>query len=205
MIEKLKELPIGSSFLFGQFIEKNVRVRYYTFGMSNEWSKKNFESFYASHIDKVYRFIFFRVGGNTAIAEDLVSEIFVKALEHFGEYDERKSRSAWIMTIARNHLFNYWRDTKKTDALPEDVDEDGRGDAFWFAGAWAAWQKDKEKLGLYELLDQLTPDEQEIVTFHYIVGYSYAEIAELRQTTEGAVKVAAHRAIGKLRSLLQKK
>ncbi|HLD61243.1 MAG TPA: RNA polymerase sigma factor [Patescibacteria group bacterium] len=170
--------------------------------MDKKWSQKDFESFYHRHIDKVYRFIFFRVGGNTNTTEDLVSEIFIKALDHFANYDEEKSRSAWIMTIARNHLFNYWRDTKKTQALPEDKEEDERGDNFWFAQARMAWQNDGEKLELQELLAQLTPEEQEIVTFHYIAGYSYAEIAEFKGTTEGAVKVATHRAIKKLRTLL---
>ncbi len=49
---------------------------------------------------------------------------------------------------------------------------------------------------------KIEPAEAELVTFHYILGYSYAEIGELKGQTEGAVKVAAHRALKKLRSLL---
>ncbi len=96
-------------------------------------SKREFEKFYNNHLDKVYRFVFFRCNGNRELTEDLVSEIFMKALEHFDSYDEKVSKSAWIMTITRNHLANYWRDSKKTSLLPEDEDredQEGTGDGF---------------------------------------------------------------------------
>ena len=168
-------------------------------------SKREFEKFYNNHLDKVYRFVFFRCNGNRELTEDLVSEIFMKALEHFDSYDEKVSKSAWIMTITRNHLANYWRDSKKTSLLPEDEDredQEGTGDGFWLAAAKHIFEKEKSQSEVYELLAKIEPAEAELVTFHYILGYSYAEIGELKGQTEGAVKVAAHRALKKLRSLL---
>ena len=167
--------------------------------------KKLFEQFYHEHFDKVYRFVFFRSGGDKEKTEDLVSEIFMKALEHFDSYDKKLSSSAWIMTIARNHLINSWRDAKPTVALPEDEDtsdERANSDAFWLNSALAVWDKQHVKLEIHDLLASLSPDEAEIVTFHYLLGYNYTEIAAIRKTTEGAVKVAAHRALKKLRSQL---
>lgn len=163
--------------------------------------KKKFEKFYEEHLDKVYRFIFFRCG-NKDLAEDLVSEIFMKALEHFDNYDEKKSSSAWIMTIARNHLINYWRDKKPTQPLPGETPEDSDDaydDAFWLKSARLAFNKDKEAQEIYELLATLSKEEAELVTFHYLIGYSYLEIAKQKQMSEGSVKVAVHRAIKKLR------
>ena len=155
-------------------------------------------------MDKVYRFVFFRCGGNKELAEDLVSEIFIKALEHFDSYDETVSKSAWIMTITRNHLINYWRDTKKTSPLPEDEteQEDKSSDAFWLKLGLSAWRKQTNQTEVQELLLKLPLDEAELVTFHYLLGYSYAEIAAEKGMSAGAVKVAAHRAIKKLRTLL---
>lgn len=164
--------------------------------------KSDFEHFYNLHIDKVYRFIFFRVGTNKDLAEDLVSEIFMKALEHFADYDPKISQSAWIMTIAKNHLSNHWRDRKQASGLPNEEDE--AGDGFWLNLAIEARKKDVIKQEVYELLAKLDKNSQEIVTFHYILGYSYSEIAEMRNMTETAVKVAAHRAIKKLGAELNK-
>ncbi|MSU75669.1 MAG: RNA polymerase sigma factor [Candidatus Magasanikbacteria bacterium] len=166
--------------------------------------KKVFEKFYNTHFDKVYRFVFFRSGGNKELAEDLVSEIFMKALDHFDGYDENVSKSAWIMTISKNHLANHWRDTKKTSPLPEDDvgDESYTTDAFWLKSGLSVGRKQANNAEVYELLAQLEETEAEIVTLHYIIGYNYLEIGAMKNMSEGAIKVAAHRAIKKLRTLL---
>lgn len=168
--------------------------------------KKSFERFYNEHFDKVYRFVFFRVGNDKALAEDLVSDIFLKALKAFDSFDEARGHSAWILTITKNHLANHWRDTKPAVALPSQDSEpshDTQSDDAWLL---AAGKKQQDlffiRQELVELLSNLSSDEQEIVTFHYLSGYSYLEIAKERGVTEGAVKTMAHRAIKKMRNLL---
>ncbi len=165
------------------------------------FSQRDFEKFYNEHVDKVYRFVLFRVGVNKEIAEDLVSEIFIKALKNFSSYDVSLSQSAWIMTIARNHVINYYRDNKMHQSLPED-EENAENYSFWLKEAKNAFSKDAAQQELYELLKKLSVDEQEIVTFHYIMGYSYGEIAQMKGLSEGAVKVAAHRALKKMKQPL---
>lgn len=164
--------------------------------MRDQVRKQAFEKFYNEHIGKVYRYVFFRVGGNKDLAQDLVSEIFMKALEHFGDYDESKSKSAWIMTIAKNHMANYWRDRKISEELPED-DAQSADDA-WLKLASKAHKQEAVKQEINHLLTKLGEQDREIVTFHYLLGYSYSDIAEMKNMTESAVKVAAHRAIKKL-------
>ncbi|MBP6859455.1 MAG: RNA polymerase sigma factor [Candidatus Magasanikbacteria bacterium] len=164
--------------------------------MLNKNTKKDFEQFYNNHIDKVYRFVYFRVSCDKELAQDLVSEIFMKAVEHFTDYDEAKSHSAWIMTIAKNHLANHWRDLKPGSHLPED--DESLSEGFWLKSAINLFKKEQSKQELEEALESLDAVSREIVTFHYLLGYSYAEIAEIRGMTETAVKVAAHRAVKKL-------
>ncbi len=166
-------------------------------------SKREFEKFYNQHLDKVYRFVFFRCGGNKEQAEDLVSEIFMKALENFENYDTKQSTSAWIMTITKNHLINHWRDSKPTSSLPEALDDDDQNpDALWLAAGIRSWRAQERRVEIYDLLAKLNQSEAEVVTLHYIFGYSYSEIAEQKQMSEGAAKVAAHRTIKKLRTML---
>lgn len=165
--------------------------------------KRDFEKFYSENIDKVYRFVFFRCQ-DKALTEDLVSEIFLKVLEHFSEYDASKSKTAWLMAITKNHMANYWRDRKIT--LPIEIEnedeESGSNDALWLKSALVEAEKQMNKSMVYDMLQKLKPEEAEIVTLHYLFGYSYSEIASMKQTTEGAVKVAAHRIVKKLHALL---
>jgi len=121
----------------------------------------------------------------------------MKALENFDRYDEKISTSAWLFTIAKNHLTNHWRDTRPAQTLPE-TNEDGGEDKKWQILAIEAFKKADLSREVDDYLAKLTEEEREIVTFHYLFGYSYTEIAEMMYKTEGAVKVAAHRAIKKM-------
>lgn len=159
--------------------------------------KRLFEVFYKANLDRIYRYVFFRVGRNESVTQDLVSEIFIKALNHFEKYDEKISRSAWIYRIAHNHLANYFRD-KKPQVDLEDVayslmGQDGRREM----------ESQEEQMKLKKALDRLSPEERRLVTLKYIEGYAYAEMGEILNRTADALKVATHRSIVKLRSLLK--
>ena len=162
-------------------------------------NKNQFEKFYQANLDKIFRFVFYRVNTDRELAEDLVSEIFMKALENFERYDDKISASAWLFTIAKNHLANYWRDRKSTVSLDlAQETEDGEVQVE-LAVVESSAAVSAIRLDLDKYLDQMTAEEREIVTFHYLYGYSYAEIARIHNLTEGAVKVTAHRALKKVR------
>ncbi len=173
--------------------------------MGSPKDKKRFQQFYEENFDKVYRFVLFRVKGNKEKAEDLVSEIFIKALEHFDDYDETRGKSAWLLMIARNHVISSWRDERITTvslAVTDDEGDQVEEDFYLISKAKEAVRVGQVEQEVRELIAKLSPEDAEIVTFHYLFGYSYKEIAEMQNMTEGAVKVAAHRAIKKLRELL---
>ncbi|PJA45237.1 hypothetical protein CO174_04390 [Candidatus Uhrbacteria bacterium CG_4_9_14_3_um_filter_50_9] len=161
--------------------------------------KGSFEAFYNKNLDRIYRYVFFRVGRNRDVCEDLVSEIFMKALKHFEKYDPDISESAWIYRIAHNHLANHFRDTKQS----ADIDDV----KFFLVGERGEETiiTQEEQRHLYEALDKLEPDERRIVTMKYIEGYSYKEMSAVLDRTADALKVATHRTVKKLRSLLKSK
>lgn len=177
-------------------------------------SKKDFSKFYNQHFNKIYRFVFFRVGAKRELAEDLTSAIFIKALEHFEDFDEEKSRSAWIFTIAHNHLVNYFRDNAKKkeisiDEMAENL-ETSAEEVVGFNrpellvdGLKTILQNDTQR-ELLLILSKLSEDKQQLVTFKYLLGYNYAEIAEILKMTETAVKVATHRAMKELKESIKK-
>lgn len=157
--------------------------------------RRAFTKFYQDNVERIYRFIYFRTGRNHAIAEDLTSEVFLKALEHFADYDPKISKAAWIYRIAHNRAANYLRDRKPTS----DVDEH------------AKWLPDPQTLGfegmtsdaleLEQWLGKLSPEERELVTLKYLSGYSYTTIGEILDRSPDAAKVATHRAMRKLKTI----
>lgn len=164
-------------------------------------NKKDFQKFYQDNLDKIYRFVFFRVGANKELAEDLTSEIFIKALGHFADYDPTKSRSAWLYAIAHNHLANYYRDNKRVEISIEEIKDERHTEidikekiisAPAVDGFRELLKKDAER-ELREILNQLPEEKRELVTLKYLLGYSYREIGEIMGMSEVAVKVATHR------------
>jgi len=164
-------------------------------------AKIAFEKMYKTQMNKVYRFVFFRVGNNRETAEDLTSEIFMRALEYFDSYDSSKSSSAWLMKIAKNCLIDYYKKQKHNVSLEEAMadDEDfNKVDRLLFSVAKENFAKAGLNLEIMEKLAVLSENDREIVTFHYLYGYSYLEIAQMQLMNETAVKVAAHRALKKI-------
>lgn len=70
------------------------------------------------HLDPLYAFVHYRVGGDRHRAEDLVQETFLTALEKSSSYDARSSLHAWLCGIARNKLR-----AERRKARPRSLDE----------------------------------------------------------------------------------
>ncbi len=71
--------------------------------------KHKFKHYYKEYFDKIYRYIYFRVGRDKDLAEDLTSEVMLKAYENFDSFDPLKSFSTWIYSIAHNYLVDFYK------------------------------------------------------------------------------------------------
>src|SRR5687767_1478627 len=81
-----------------------------------------FESWYREHRTSVYRYIRFRLATREA-AEDVTSEVFMKALRSFERYDARlASPRTWLLRIARNAVTDHLRALKRRGSLHVTLD-----------------------------------------------------------------------------------
>lgn len=72
--------------------------------------------FYDAHVDGLYAFVFYRVGRDQALAEDVVQETFTLALAKAHDYDaSRGSVGSWLTVLSRNVIRDHLRDHKRTD------------------------------------------------------------------------------------------
>ncbi len=63
---------------------------------------------YARHAEEVYRFLL-RLCGNATLAEDLLQDTFLKAIEKIDSFDNRCKLTSWLCQIAKNNYYDYLR------------------------------------------------------------------------------------------------
>lgn len=85
------------------------------------------EQIYDANVDGLYTFVFYRVGRDPSLAEDVVQETFAKALKRVDDYDsERGSVQSWLCTLSRNVIRDHLRAHRRAAELAsmwERVDE----------------------------------------------------------------------------------
>jgi RNA polymerase sigma-70 factor, ECF subfamily len=87
-----------------------------------------FAQLYDAYLERVYRYVFFRVTDEET-AEDLTSQVFLKAWEHLDHYQLTSTPFlAWLYTIARNQVIDHYRTHKETLTLEDAVSLPAEGD-----------------------------------------------------------------------------
>ena len=158
-----------------------------------------FGRLYDMNIDRIYRHIYYRVG-NEHDAEDLTQQVFLKAWQAIGKYRKMASPFiAWLMTIGHNLVVDFYRTRKdraylEAEVLASDPSSSPERTA----------EASLEQQRLRRAILQLGADEQQVVIMRFIEGFEFAEIASVMRKKEGNVRVILHRALAKLRSILEK-
>lgn len=152
-----------------------------------------FESLYNSYVKQVYRFIYFKTH-QKEMAEDLTSITFMKALQKINTLDTSKaSFKTWLYHIARNTVIDHYRSYQKNNDL-EDAwelgDEENIRESVDFKMKMESVKK---------YLEQLKPEQRDIVLLRVWSGCSFQEIAHIMGKTEAACKMNFKRVIEKLR------
>ena len=76
--------------------------------------------FYDAHVDGLYAFVFYRVGRDHSLAEDVVQETFARALSREAEYDPtRGSVGSWLTVLSRNVIRDHLRAHRRSDELQQ--------------------------------------------------------------------------------------
>jgi len=143
-----------------------------------------------------------RIVRNSAAAEDLVQETFLRIWNRMPAFDqERGALGPWILTVARNRAIDYLRSTDgrmSADALDLDrlehpaqfCDFDNR-----------ALSLDRARM-LKEAFEKLTPNQKTVIELAYYEGLSQTEMADRMQQPLGTIKTWVRSALKVLREQL---
>lgn len=127
-------------------------------------------------------------------AEDAAQEAFLRAYQHIDRYDAQRPFKTWLLSIASNYCIDRIRKRRLTwlsldEPLPPhpalNSHEDGPEDS--------AVNKERDT-AIHSLLSELAPEYRAAVILRYWYDMSYAEIAEILDTTESAIKSRLFRA-----------
>jgi RNA polymerase sigma-70 factor (ECF subfamily) len=148
---------------------------------------------------RLYKFIFFRVG-HKELAEDILADTFVKAWTKIDQVASSKAFTGWLYQIAKNNIIDYYRVKKVTVDLEEVVEflEDASSPVD------EANLMVEQKIVL-DLIEHLPLEQQQVIRYKFFEELSNTEIAQILGKSEGAIRVIQHRAVNKLKELLNNK
>ena len=154
---------------------------------------------YRRHANTVFRYVYYRVG-DREVAEDLVGDVFVRALEGLPSYRHTGVPfEAWLYRIAQARVIDHYRRQAVRRVAPLD---EQLPDGEETSPDRVAAQSDEVRRA-WEALTRLTDEQQQVISLRFIAGRSTAEVAALLGKTEGAVKALQSRALASLRRLLE--
>src|SRR5256886_5687227 len=158
-------------------------------------SRGEFSEEAIGYLDTLYRGAL-RLTRDSAQAEDLVQDTYVRALRYQGSYQVGTNMKAWLFAIMRNLFWDRFKGGR-----PEDVSLDGDGDFALYDTL-----KDPTAVPEADVLDEIAADEvvraveglpelhREVVLLVDVEGFSYKDAADVLGVPIGTVMSRLHRA-----------
>ncbi|MBA8954063.1 sigma-70 family RNA polymerase sigma factor [Actinomadura namibiensis] len=166
---------------------------------AREGDAEAFGALYDNYVDLVYRYVYYRVGSH-ALAEDLTSETFLRALRRIGDFHwQGKDFGAWLVTIARNLVTDHFKSGRHrleictAELLEPDLPQEGPERAVLDA---------MTRRTLLTAVRRLGSEQQECVVLRFLHGLSVAETALIMGKKTGAIKALQYRAVRSLARML---
>lgn len=147
---------------------------------------------YDRHYPAVYRYAFLRVGDRME-AEDVTSEVFIRALRSLHRYEPRAPFVSWLVRIARNVIVDEARRTTRRDARERAVASPGVLDPERDAVARG------EARELRAALERISGLQRDVLVLRFFAGLSTGEICAALGKGPSTVRGIQHRAIAALR------
>lgn len=179
-----------------------------------ELSKKDFEKLknrdplifkklYNEYKNNVFVYLNIKSGGNTMMAEDILSDVFHSALEYCPKLKHSKNLSGWLIMIANNRFADYlrrqYRDRKYSDIVKSDFAAKEHE-----ADYNEKLENDEKTLMLNMALKNLKPVHKDFINMKYLEEKSVKEIAGIVKMNENAVLAKLFRARKALKREIKK-
>jgi RNA polymerase sigma-70 factor (ECF subfamily) len=179
-------------------VDLNAIVRECLEGRQGAW-----ETLMDTYAKRVFNMAY-QFSGSRQEAEDMTQEIFLKLYGSLVKFDFQKNFTAWLLTLAKNHLIDEYRKTKWERTQRDEFDERVLPQASVSGPEETMVQKEIRAL-IWEGLNSLSSDMRMAVILKDLQGRSYEEMAEILGLRLGTVKSRVNRARIALAEVLKEK
>ena len=156
-----------------------------------------FDDLYMQYYARVLAYLRFRVG-SSEVAEDLVSQVFERALTHLADLQSPGAIGAWLFRIARNCASDYFRRQRTAASLDTLVDSCHPREC----SPEETLVAQEERMSLLTQLNRLSEREREVIGLKFVACLQNREIARVLNMPEGTVGSLLHRTLARLRDAL---
>jgi RNA polymerase sigma-70 factor (ECF subfamily) len=137
----------------------------------------------------------YRFTGNSAAAEDLSQEVFIRVYRTLTSYESSQGAfTTWLTSVTRNLLVDHYRRTRR-DRLTDSIDAMPQFEAHPSPARTPDGLAQANELSsqVQQALAKLSPELREAVILRDLQGLEYAEIRAVLQVPEGTVKSRINR------------
>lgn len=160
-------------------------------------SDKAFGELYRRNFDKIFRFVFKRLGGNESLSSDITQQTFIKAFAAINKYEDKGyAFSTWLIRIAQNEINQYFRKSKKVYTV--EIEERHVIDFMDFMELGEADSEDKQEM-LINILNNLKQEYLDLIELRFFQQKSFREIADIYAISEANAKMRIYRIIEKIK------
>ena len=159
-----------------------------------------FEELYHRFARRLKGFFFLQLGGDEELAADATHDVFLRAYEARNRYQEGKSVSTWLFTIAYNICRNHYRSNAYEMQLSATLDAEP------ISEEQIEVQLDAAALdeALAQVLSELPPPLHQLFSLHYQEELTIPQVAEIVGIPEGTVKSRLHKTMNIIRKKLKR-
>lgn len=145
------------------------------------------EELYKRHSQIVYHFLYTRCR-DPALAEDLMQETFLRAMESIESFNGTCKMSTWLCQIAKHLLYQHWEkgSRMRLEELDEAIQAPGNTEEAAIARV--------ELTDVWDKLQKLSPDMRKVVELRVLGDLPYREIGEMMGKSENWARVTFYRA-----------
>jgi len=156
----------------------------------------------AEYGPRLYRF-FLRSSGSQADAEDLLQDLFLRLLERIKDYRHRGRFESWLFQVAANLLRDWARRRRRERLSWIQRATKGSHDLTTTAAPEQRLEMVESQARLDRALQQLPAMDREIVLLRHYGQMSFKELAEHFEIPLGTALAKVHRALRRLRGMLE--
>jgi RNA polymerase sigma-70 factor (ECF subfamily) len=165
---------------------------------ARQYESQALAEIYDLYAESIYRYLH-RTIGDATCAEDLTGDVFLRLLQALNtNRAPRDKLQGWLFRVAHNLAMDWFRNGGKSATVT--LEEELAGEASPPSRLVERWEMEER---LRFAVRQLTRDQQQVVLLRFGEGLTAARVGELLGKSEGAVKILQHRAVKRLRKLLE--